>query len=106
MEPRVISNSQSVCILLNDGGRPAGVAEASNMYDGSWYVNRVLVPHKYRGQGRGRVLVTRLLTEVTKQGCTKLVLTPGGYDIPYEQQEAFYLKCGFRLIEKGLMEYP
>lgn len=61
---------------------------------------------QYRGQGRGKLLVTRLIEAVTHQGCTKLVLTPGGYDIPYEQQEAFYLKCGFRLIETGLMEYP
>lgn len=76
------------------------------MCDGSWFVNRVMVPHKYRGQGRGKLLVTRLIEAVTHQGCTKLVLTPGGYDIPYEQQEAFYLKCGFRLIETGLMEYP
>lgn len=63
-------------------------------------------PAQVQGTGRGKILVTRLLEEVAKQGCTKLVLTPGGYDIPYEQQEAFYLKCGFRLIETGLMEYP
>jgi GNAT superfamily N-acetyltransferase len=106
MEPRVFSTPQSVSVSLAEGGRPAGVAEASDMCDGSWFVNRVLVPHRYRGQGRGKILVTRLLAEVAKQGCTKLVLTPCGYDIPYEQQEAFYLKCGFRLIETGLMEHP
>jgi GNAT superfamily N-acetyltransferase len=104
--PRVCSTPQHVSVSLHDNGWPAGVAEASDMYDGSWFVNRVLVPQKYRGQGRGKLLVSRLLDEVTKQGCNKLVLTPGGYDLPYEQQEAFYLKCGFRVIEKGLMEYP
>jgi GNAT superfamily N-acetyltransferase len=106
MEPRVISTPQSVSVSLNEDGHPGGVAEASDTYNGSWFVNRVLVPHKYRGQGRGKLLVTTLLAEVTKQGCTRLVLTPGGYDIPYHEQEAFYLKCGFRLIEPGLMEYP
>lgn len=106
MIPRVISTPRCVSVSLAEGGLPAGVAEASNMYDGSWFVNRVLVPHRYRGQGRGKILVTRLLEGVAKQGCTKLVLTPGGYDISYEEQEAFYLKCGFRLIETGLMEYP
>lgn len=106
MEPRVTSTPHCVSVSLSENGRPAGVAEASDMYDGSWFVNRVLVPLPYRKQGRGRLLVTRLLAEVAKQGCTKLVLTPGGYDLPYEEQEAFYLKCGFRLIETGLMEYP
>lgn len=76
------------------------------MYNGSWYVNRVFVPHKFRGQGRGKTLVTTLMEEVTKRGCEKMVLTPGGYDMAYEEQEAFYIKCGFRLIETGLMEYP
>ena len=105
----VYSDSKSVCVSASHCGFPAGTAEASQIFwqgDDTWFVNRVLVRPPHRGKGLGKDLVTKLLEETTKRGCKKLVLTPGGYDLPYEQQEAFYLKCGFRLIERGLMEYP
>ena len=110
MTIKIISTPDLVSISRTVEGRPfnAGCAEASMMdrKTGEWFVNRVFVRKEFRRGGIGREMVASLLSEVTKQGCKKLVLTPGGYDIPYEDQEAFYLKCGFRLIKHGLMEYP
>ena len=108
MTPFIASTPTYVGIYMRAELNPAslGVAEASQVDDGEWFLNRVFIPEKLRGQGIGTALVAKLLEETTRQGCKKLVLTPGGYDTPYEQQEAFYLKCGFRLIQPGLMEYP
>jgi GNAT superfamily N-acetyltransferase len=93
--------------MLEDGKVfSMGCAEASNMGNGEWYFNRAYVRPEHQKKGIGKTLVVRLLAETTKQGCTKLVLTPGGYNTPYKQQEAFYLKCGFRRIKRGLLEYP
>lgn len=106
MEPRVYSDPQCVTVTLIGGALSAGTAGATHMGGGEWYLNRVIVRPEHRGKGYGKVLVTRLLAETTKQGCTKMVLTPGGYDLTYEEQEAFYLKCGFRVVGEGLLNYP
>jgi len=106
----VVSTPQHVSIQLRKECciLSPGVAEASHINGGEWYVNRVIIRPNFRKQGFGKQIVTKLLEEVTKQGCTKLVLTPGGYDIPYTQQRDFYLKCGFRIVDKKnhVMEYP
>jgi GNAT superfamily N-acetyltransferase len=98
----------SVYLRLNKRIMAAGCAEASRVRDTEWYVNRVFIRPEFRRQGIGRALVLRMLEEVTRQGCTKLVLTPGGYDLPYEVQRDFYVACGFRVIndDDGLLEYP
>lgn len=108
--PHVVSTPEIVSVTMRAEHKFAslGVAEASRIEKDEWYLNRVFVPYKYRGQGIGTILVRKLLEETTRQGCKKLILTPGGYDIPYEQQRDFYLKCGFRLVdvENRVMEYP
>lgn len=110
MTLRVVSTPQCVSITMLVDGKmwPAGVAEASWIQDGEWFVNRVFIRPEHRRKGIGKVLVTRMLEEATRQGCTKMILTPGGYDLTYEQQRDFYVACGFRVIndEDGLLEYP
>lgn len=110
MTPTVVSTPQCVSVMMRAEHNPQslGIAEASWMWGDEWYLNRVFIPEKYRGQGIGTILVAKLLEETTRQGCKKLVLTPGGYDTPYEVQRDFYLKCGFRLVDEVLriMEYP
>ena len=110
MNPHVVSTPQFVSVTMRVEGSvlSAGVAEASWVQDGEWFVNRVFIRPEHRRKGIGKTLVTRMLEEATKQGCTKMVLTPGGYGFPYEAQRNFYVACGFRVIndEDGLLEYP
>jgi len=110
MTPRVVSTPQLVSATMRADGKmwPAGVAEASWVRDTEWFVNRVFIRPEHRRKGIGKVLVTMMLEEATRQGCTKMVLTPGGYGFPYEAQRDFYVACGFRVIndDDGLLEYP
>lgn len=110
MTPHVVGTPRYVSItMLADGKmRPVGCAEASRVQDGEWFVNRVFIHPEHRRKGIGKILVTKMLEEATRQGCTKMVLTPGGYGFPYEAQRDFYVSCGFRVIndDDGLLEYP
>jgi GNAT superfamily N-acetyltransferase len=68
-----------------------------------WWINRVLVPKELRGKGIGRELLCRLKGAVTAQGGSGMIVTPGGYDIPQEDQIAFYRACGFEVVrEEGV----
>jgi GNAT superfamily N-acetyltransferase len=90
-DPHVVSTPQFVSVTqrLDKRIMPAGCAEASCVHGTEWFVNRVFIRPEFRRQGLGRALVLRMLEEVTRQGCKRLVLTPGGYDLPYEAQRDF-----------------
>jgi GNAT superfamily N-acetyltransferase len=77
--------------------RNRGVAEASWMPDGFWYINRVLVkPPELRGKGIGGQLLERLKQELKEKAkATLIVVDPGGYGMDVEKQRRFYLKHGF-----------
>jgi GNAT superfamily N-acetyltransferase len=67
------------------------------MEDGVWYLNRAIIRDpKARGRGVGTTLLTRLLQEVAAQGCTRLIVEPGGYGADPQKQRRFYEKSGFR----------
>lgn len=87
--------------------RERGVAEASRMPEGYWYVNRVLVePIGQRSKGLGSRLLQRLLVEVRRFGGA-VVVDPGGYGMNTARQRNFYRKNGFREDPetKGRMRY-
>lgn len=57
-----------------------------------WWICRVKVEPKYRRRGYGRALVE----ELSKiQRGHPMIVTPGGYDMTQEEQDAFYTACGF-----------
>jgi GNAT superfamily N-acetyltransferase len=61
-----------------------------------WWICRVKVEPKYRRQGYGRALVDELAKH---QRGFAMIVTPGGYDVPKEEQDAFYAACGF--VQRG-----
>lgn len=77
--------------------RERGVAEASRMPEGFWYVNRVLVePLGRRSKGLGSRMLQRLLAETRRFGPADVVVDPGGYGMNVARQRKFYRKNGFK----------
>lgn len=92
-------HSISVFALPEEGPRepepwPRALASADFVGD-HWWVSRVLVrlPGN-RGKGLGSQVLGRLLQEIAKHPCTRVCVSPGGYDED-PRQRAFYLKHGF-----------
>lgn len=70
-----------------------------------WWVARVFVRSKYRRQHLGSRCLERAIELAERQGGPdRIVVAPGGYSTPYDQQCAFYAAHGF--VGSGLMERP
>lgn len=68
---------------------------------GGWVISRVNTPHLHRGQGIARELMAQALADADKED-TRLWLAINPYGpMDYEQLEAWYLRCGFRLQPDG-----
>lgn len=82
-----------------------GVAEASWLPDGFWYINRVLVkPSELRNKGIGGQLLERLKQELKEKAkATLIVVDPGGYGMNVKRQRQFYRQHGFVADEAGRM---
>lgn len=99
-EPELVVNSHERHISASFIIRPhmPATASADNMEllmdQPYWYVSRVIVKQPYRKMGLGKRLVRALQTAMINQG-GKVLVDPGGYDIPHEEQVTFYKKCGF-----------
>lgn len=81
-------------VSVSFGMPPTGsTCDASNLQDGTWYLNRLLVARPYQGQGIG----WRLLKRVTEllQGKGVLIVDPGGYDSSPVKLQKWYLRQGF-----------
>ena len=66
----------------------------------SAYINRVIVqPDHLRGNGIGSKLFGLLLDELRKQEFKRIVVEPGGYNVPREKQVNFYERFGFTCIK-------
>ena len=61
-----------------------------------WWIARAIIkPESLRGQGLGTKMLEKLKAAVIRQGCKKLIVTPGGYEGKKKKQFNFYLKNGF-----------
>jgi GNAT superfamily N-acetyltransferase len=70
-----------------------------------WWVARVFVRKPYRRQQLGSRCLERAIELIAGQdGPDRIVVAPGGYSTPYDQQCAFYAAHGF--AGSGLMERP
>jgi GNAT superfamily N-acetyltransferase len=73
----------------------ASVAEANEIRPGFWWVCRVLVDPKVRGEGVGKALVGAMKAACIEQGAEVVQVAPGGYDLDTARQRGFYAACGF-----------
>lgn len=67
-----------------------------------WYLNRCLVsPREARGGGRGTLVLKKVQENLLKAEIfDALVVTPGGYDNNYAEQNRFYIKNGFEILSQ------
>jgi GNAT superfamily N-acetyltransferase len=81
--------------IAYQGGQPAGCVALRRLGDGACEMKRMFVPSKYRGQGVGRALADRILTEAKAAGYERMRL-----DTSVRQEEAMrlYEKSGFKRI--------
>ena len=78
------------------------IANVSQNPDGTWDLNRINVPAKYRGVGVGSALLIEVLGSADAEGIDLyLDLNPYGA-LNYEQLEAWYARHGF-VWHKGRM---
>ena len=71
------------------------VAEASNIGQGKWYLNRVKV-NSEKGLGLGTRLLQKLLQALQERGdFREVVVEPGGYGSDIKKLVNFYEKNGF-----------
>lgn len=95
LDLRVIGGERNVTVTATVVGC---VCNADNWLDdgATWMICRVFIATKYRRQGYGTRMLSMLFEELRKRPKARLVtVTPGGYDVPSEQQFAFYKSCGF-----------
>lgn len=78
-------------------------ASASQMPD-CWWVDRVFVYPSLRRKGLGRKLVNEMLELIRARGGGRVVVCPGGYNMKYAEQRAFYEACGFCEVESDEVE--
>lgn len=99
------SSAQDITVSSIDGHRSVATASLSPTTEpGVWWVARVFVRPEYRKKGLGRAVVDKIKAAAQQRGVHKLVVCPGGYDIPQEVQEAFYVSCGFEKVCEGTYE--
>lgn len=78
------------------GKRSVADASVFLSHPGAWYLNRVLVAEKHRGQGYGSKLVDHLKKAIVKHGGVLLVVEPGGYGSDPVRLQRFYKRSGFQ----------
>jgi predicted GNAT family acetyltransferase len=69
-----------------------------------WWVDRVFVSEELRGRGFGKGLLTEVLDTIKAHGGGLVRVCPGGYNIPFRNQVAFYRSCGFEKVQPGMLE--
>jgi GNAT superfamily N-acetyltransferase len=95
-ESEMMENSYDgwVSVSIRMGALPVATASIDEMPD-YWWVSRVFVKERHRRKGFGSQCLTRAVELVREKSSKVIIVAPGGYNIPYEQQRAFYARHGF-----------
>jgi len=104
---RVVATDTNVSVMLvNDSGRCVAIADMdrTDQIDADnndiWWLARLNVKPEYQRKGYGTILIDKL--KENAKGL-RIIVTPGGYNTPFEIQHDFYESCGFVDQEEGLM---
>jgi len=89
------SHERNVSIMAIHGAIGSSLAQADEIEPGIWWVARVKVHNDHQRKGLGRELVRRMTDACANRKAREVRVCPGGYNIPEEQQRAFYAACGF-----------
>jgi len=103
MKDMMVRNSEPQAVSVFFQGK-LGNATASASFIDRWWVDRVFVPENMRGNGLGKKLLLEVLDLIRERGGGRVEVCPGGYNMKYRDQKAFYQSCGFVEVEKGRME--
>jgi len=95
---------QSVSVTVPHDKRLRSATASASLIWEHWVINRVFVHKELRGRGLGKLVVAEMLKLIQERGGSLVRVSPGGYDLTYEEQRSFYESCGFVEVEDGLME--
>ena len=90
-----VSTSEYVSVSIREGYIGAANASAHLLPEGQWWVARVFVHPRFRRGGYGSQCLIRAIELIREHSQAPVIVAPGGYDIPFEEQQAFYARCGF-----------
>ena len=104
IEIRKTQSNLTVSLLVTLEGRCIGGADMTRMprvegIEDCWWLARMNLKEQRR-QGIGTRMMTALKHSAKKR---PIVVSPGGYDMPKEEQLAFYQACGFKEAQAGLL---
>jgi GNAT superfamily N-acetyltransferase len=83
-----------VWVARSYDGKPVGHLQAVPRDDGVWEVVNTAVVEGMRGEGLGRALLERVVTEARDAGASRLILATATVDVGNLR---FYQRCGFRM---------
>jgi GNAT superfamily N-acetyltransferase len=95
-------------ITVTSGTVMQEVVAQADQVGTDWTICRVLVRlPENRRKGYGRLALRKLVGQwnMVRQSNERLLVQPGGYNMPWLEQCAFYEACGFTPIGDGVYEY-
>ncbi len=101
---KLIRSNESRCVDVTywDRGNPVSANACASLMDDVWWINRVVVHKDLRGKGIGKTIVEAMLKMIAERGPATVQVCPGGYDMKFSAQCAFYEACGFEHVLDGL----
>lgn len=96
MKIHITSSEESISASYQNEEFGLSVASADKIFDGTWYVSRVMVNLKHRGKKIGSLMLNKIIDEIkSRPDKGNIVVFPGGYSEDLEKQMNFYKKNGF-----------
>lgn len=90
-----VNTPESISVSVHIGCLCAANASVDFLPAGHWWVSRVFVRPAYRRQGFGSQCLTRAIELIREKSSAPILVAPGGYNMPFEKQKAFYASHGF-----------
>jgi GNAT superfamily N-acetyltransferase len=90
-----VDTPECISVSVQIGYLCAATAGIDLLPAGHWWVSRVFVKPEHRRKGFGSQCLKRAIELIRKRSSAPILVAPGGYDMPFEEQQAFYARHGF-----------